>query len=230
MPELPEVETVVRDLRPVLVGQRITTVRAGRKRLRRAWSKKWAERLAGCRFEAVRRRGKWIVAELDGGPLLIFHLGMTGQLTLRPANDPLEGHTHLIFALDGGLQQLRYRDIRRFGSVTLYDDPAAWEAHLQQSKLGPEPFDLERVYWQAALAKTDRNLKAVLLDQRVVAGVGNIYADESLFVARLDPRRKGKDLRPAEAARLQNAIVKVLNRAIAARGSTIRNYVGGSGL
>src|SRR5262245_10365217 len=143
MPELPEVETVVRDLRPVLVGQRIATVRAGRKRLRRAWSKKWAERLAGCRFEAVRRRGKWIVAEL-GGPLLIFHLGMTGQLTLRPAGDPLEGHTHLIFALDGGLQQLRYRDIRRFGSVTLYDDPAAWEAHLHQSTHGHEPCGLER--------------------------------------------------------------------------------------
>jgi formamidopyrimidine-DNA glycosylase len=230
MPELPEVETVVRDLRPVLVGQRIEAVRAGRKRLRKAWSKKWADRLAGCRFEAVRRRGKWIVAELDSGPLLIFHLGMTGQLTVRSTDDPVEGHTHLVFTLSDGTRQLRFRDIRRFGSVTLFDDPRAWETFLHNSKLGPEPFDMEPDYWMTAVRKTDRNLKAILLDQRVVAGVGNIYADESLFVARLDPRWKGKNLKRAEAERLRTAIVEVLNRAIAARGSTIRNYVGGSGL
>ncbi len=228
MPELPEVETVVRELRPLLLGRRIAAVRAGRKHLRNRWRKQWESPVVGSSIRAVRRRGKWILVDLDPAGLLVMHLGMTGQLGvfsrgLRPPN-----HTHLFFGLDDGKEELRFRDTRRFGSVTWHPDAADWEATLD-AKLGPEPFHLDAGYWREALNRTGRNLKAILLDQSVVAGVGNIYADESLFVAKLDPRLRGEQIAAAEAERLRKAIVAVLNRAIESRGSSIRDYIGGSG-
>ncbi len=229
MPELPEVETVVRDLRPLLVGRRFAAVRAGRKRLRRPWKKDWVGRLVGARVEAVRRRGKWIVLDLDAGPRLVVHLGMTGQFTVNPADDPVRPHTHLVFDLDGGRHQLRFRDARRFGSVELFADEAAVQEFLA-GRLGPEPFDLDPAAFRAALRRTGRALKAVLLDQTVVAGVGNIYADEALHRAGLHPQRRGRAATDAETDRLRRAIAAVMARAIEHRGSTIRDYVGGSGL
>ncbi len=229
MPELPEVETVVRDLRPLLTGRRLASGKVSKHALRRPWSKAWAARLAGRRVEEVRRRGKWIVIALDDGAALVFHLGMTGQLTVVPAGEPVAGHTHLTIELDGGGQQLRFRDVRRFGSATLFPDAAALGRFFEVLGLGPEPFDLYPAAWRAALGRTGRCLKAVLLDQGIVAGVGNIYADESLFEARLHPARVARSLSAAEADRLRKAIATVLARAIKRRGSTIRDYVGGSG-
>lgn len=226
MPELPEVETVVRDLRPHVEGRRIVRVRVGDKPLRTAWSPEWADRLSGRRIAAVRRRGKWILIDLDDG-LLVVHLGMTGRLTAGAADRPVQEHTHVVVDLDDGTQ-VRFRDVRRFGSVTYYPDADDF-AVLLNGRLGPEPFDLRPAEFRRALAATARPLKAVLLDQRVVAGVGNIYADESLFEARLPPNRLGTKTAPAEADRLRKAIAKVLARAIDRRGSTIRDYVGGSG-
>lgn len=226
MPELPEVETVARDLRPLLVGRTITAVRAGPKRLRQKWSRAWAGRMCGRQVESIGRRGKWLLIHLDHG-VAVVHLGMTGQLTVGPRDRPIEPHTHLFFELDDG-GQLRFRDVRRFGGVTLFDDAAGVDKFLN-GKLGPEPFDLPKVYWRTALAKTRRCLKAVLLDQRVVAGVGNIYADEALFVARLRPARLGTATSPREADRLRRAIAAVLLEAVDARGSSIRDYIGGSG-
>jgi formamidopyrimidine-DNA glycosylase len=228
VPELPEVETVVRDLRPELVGRRIAAVRAGRKKLRTPWRPAWTADLPGQTVRAIRRRGKWIVLELDADHRLLVHLGMTGQFTIVPSGQPLAGHTHLVFDLDGG-RQLRFRDVRRFGSAALFD-AARLDAFFAASGLGPEPFDLPPGYWQKSLSATTRSLKAVLLDQRVVAGVGNIYADESLFEARLHPARRGCDLDAKEAGRLRRAVAAVLSRAIDRRGSSIRDYVGGSGL
>jgi formamidopyrimidine-DNA glycosylase len=230
VPELPEVETVVRDLRPLLVGRRLAAVTVSRHALRRPWSKAWGPLLAGRRVEAVCRRGKWIVLALDRGPRLVFHLGMTGQLTVVPAAEPVADHTHLVFGLDGGAAQLRFRDVRRFGGATLFGEPAQVERFFDELGLGPEPSDLDPRAWHQALRGTDRCLKAVLLDQRVVAGVGNIYADEALFEARLHPARKASGLTAAEAQRLRKAIATVLARAVERRGSTIRDYVGGSGL
>lgn len=229
MPELPEVETVVRDLRPRLVGQRIVAVRAGKKALRRPWTTAWGARILGRPVETVRRRGKWIVVDFEGSRCLVFHLGMTGRLTVHPPDEPNAPHTHLVFELERG-EQMRFNDIRRFGSATLFEQPAALEGFFAASRLGPEPFDLHARYWQGCLAATKRCLKAVLLDQTVVAGVGNIYADESLFAARLHPARLAAAVTKAEAERLRHAVVQVLRRAIARRGSSIRNYVGGSGL
>jgi formamidopyrimidine-DNA glycosylase len=226
VPELPEVETVVRELRPRLTGRRIERVWAGDKALRRPWDAAWAGRIAGRRVKAVRRRGKWILVDLDRG-LLVVHLGMTGRLTVVPAEGATVEHTHFVADLDNG-RQLRFRDVRRFGSVTLCSDVAEFESFLD-GRLGPEPFDLARAEFFKELQTTGRPLKAVLLDQRVTAGVGNIYADESLFEARLPPGRLGRDTTPAEAERLRKAIVMVLERAIRLRGSTIRDFVGGSG-
>jgi formamidopyrimidine-DNA glycosylase len=230
LPELPEVETVVRDLRPLLVGQRLGAVRVGRKRLRRPWSREWGRRISGQCVEEVLRRGKWIVVCLANGRRLVVHLGMTGQLTVVHRAVPIAEHTHLVFELRGGKAQLRFRDIRRFGSATVLNGPEALERFFRDAQLGPEPFELPRDYWRQAVSATTRCLKAVLLDQRVVAGVGNIYADESLFEARLPPSQLGRQTSALEADRLRFAIGKVLRRAIDRRGSSIRDYVGGSGL
>jgi formamidopyrimidine-DNA glycosylase len=230
VPELPEVETVVREVRPYLVGRHFTAVQTSRKKLRRRWSKDWAGMLLGSEITGVSRRGKWILLAFASGRHLVIHLGMSGQLTVVPTGESLQPHTHLIFALNQGDRQLRFRDIRRFGSATLFADRRSVERFFDQAGLGPEPFDLEAKYWRTCLAGTGRCLKAVLLDQRAVAGVGNIYADESLFTAGLHPGRLGRDLTAAEANRLRRAIARVLHRAIDRRGSSIRNYVGGSGL
>lgn len=229
MPELPEVETVVRDLRPHLQGRRLLSVEVSDKKLRRPWSDEDSAFVVGRKVKDVSRRGKWILFGLDRGSFLLVHLGMTGQLTIGPANRPREDHTHLTFALDKGLE-LRFRDIRRFGSATVLADEQARDQFFREAQLGPEPEDLDPREWAACLQKTDRPLKAALLDQRLVAGVGNIYADEALFEARLQPSRRAKDLTSREAERLRRAIGTVLSRAIERRGSSIRNYVGGSGL
>lgn len=229
MPELPEVETVVRELRPLLIGRQIAAVRSSTKHLRQRWRKQWESQVVGSTVRAMRRRGKWILVDLDPAGLLVLHLGMTGQLGVFSAGLKPQDHTHLFFALGNGEEELRFRDIRRFGSATWHPDTIEWESAVD-GKLGPEPFDLEPGYWRDALHRTERCLKAVLLDQSVVAGVGNIYADESLFSAKLDPRMRGEQLSAAQADRLRNAIVAVLTRAIESRGSSIRNYVGGSGL
>lgn len=229
MPELPEVETVVRDLRPCLQGCRITSIWKSRHGLRRSWKRVWNTQLEQRIIQDVRRRGKWIVVDLDDGRRILLHLGMTGQLTIHPLTDVERDHTHLIVGLDGE-KQLRFRDIRRFGSATLFADETELSAFFETMGLGPEPFDLPAGHWRKHLSATTRCLKAVLLDQRVVAGVGNIYADESLFLAKLHPERRGCDLEPAEAARLGRAVSAVLSKAIERRGSTIRDYIGGSGL
>ncbi len=227
MPELPEVETVVRDLRPLLIGRSLGKIAVSKKALRRKWSRAWEAQLLGKRVRAVERRGKWILLDL-GGPWLLVHLGMTGQFTVV-GNSPRETHTHIVFTLDDG-NELRFRDVRRFGSVTLYPDRAKLAAFFVNNRLGPEPFDCESAFWRDSLRSTKRNLKAILLDQSIVAGVGNIYADESLFEARLHPTLLGQAVKPKQAEALRQAIVAVLTRAIERRGSSIRDYIGGSGL
>ena len=228
MPELPEVETIVRDLRPLLMGRKIVGVRKSKKKLRRPWLAEWNASAIGAKVEGLRRRGKWILVDLAGGPVLRAHMGMSGQFTVVPATEPHPDHLHVVFELDNG-QELRLRDPRRFGSAEYFPDRDVVAARMN-AELGPEPFALDPGVFGTAVNGTTRNLKAILLDQTIVAGVGNIYADEALFRAKLHPARKGKSLKPDECDRLREAIEAVLTRAIESRGSTIRDYVGGSGL
>jgi formamidopyrimidine-DNA glycosylase len=153
---------------------------------------------------------------------------MTGQFTVAPASAPEPDHLHVVFSLDDG-NELRLRDSRRFGSAEYFPDRAAVEAEMD-AELGPEPFGIDPGYFRQTVRGTSRNLKATLLDQKAVAGVGNIYADEALFRAKLHPGRAGKSLSPGECDRLREAIEAVMTKAIESRGSTIRDYVGGSGL
>lgn len=157
MPELPEVETVVRDLRPMLVGRSFVKIAVGRKSLRRKWSRGWSALLVGQRVHSIGRRGKWILLEL-GEPRLLVHLGMTGQFTVVPADLTRETHTHIVFTLDDG-NELRFRDVRRFGSVTFFPSQMLVEQHFDDIRLGPEPFDLDVQAFRAVLSEVKRNLK-----------------------------------------------------------------------
>lgn len=227
MPELPEVETVVRDLRPLLTGRTITGVSVGPRNLRRPWKAAWTKHVVGRPIESLKRRGKWIAVGLTDSALLL-HLGMTGQLTVHAAGEPRADHTHLVYALDNG-HEWRFRDVRRFGSADWFATPGELDAFLAD-KLGPEPFDLDPTGFRESVRSSARCLKAILLDQSVVAGVGNIYADEACFRSGLWPGRRGHSLTKADCDRLREAIVAVLTKAIEGRGSTIKDYIGGSGL
>ena len=136
VPELPEVETVVRDLRPCLVDRKFASIRVGRRPLRRRWQRPWSDLIRGRTIQSVERRGKWIVIQLDG-PFLVIHLGMTGQLTVVAARRPLPDHTHFIFDLAETDQQLRFRDVRRFGSATCFADRLELNAFFESRRSGP---------------------------------------------------------------------------------------------
>jgi formamidopyrimidine-DNA glycosylase len=217
MPELPEVETVVRGLRASLVGRTITGMTAH-------WPRtivspeldEFAARIVDRRVQAVRRRGKYVLIDLDKGHLLI-HLKMSGRLLLVPASEPLDEYTHTIFDLNDG-HQLRFRDVRKFGRVYLVESPEEVTGHL-----GPEP--LEEAFtladFRQVLGRRTGRLKSLLLNQEFVAGLGNIYADESLYAAHLHPLRAADSLTAEEQARLYEAIRAVLRRAIVSRGTTL---------
>ncbi|MCS6865313.1 MAG: bifunctional DNA-formamidopyrimidine glycosylase/DNA-(apurinic or apyrimidinic site) lyase [Gemmataceae bacterium] len=234
MPELPEVETVVRDLRPALLGRTVLDVQYSRKKLRHPWQPRWNAQIRGLHITDLRRRGKWILVDCAGPtpsadpPLVRVHLGMTGQFTVATPHTPRPDHVHVIFQLDHG-DELRFRDPRRFGGVTFFAHRSEVEAAMN-AELGPEPLEIPVEYFRHSLRTSRRNLKAILLDQKTLAGVGNIYADEACFRARLHPGRRGHSLTPQECDRLRQAIETVIRRAIASRGSTIRDYIGGSGL
>ena len=227
MPELPEVETIRRALQARLVGRRFVEVVQRRPDLRFPLPARLPSRLRGRRIEAVRRRAKYLLAELDDGHVLIVHLGMSGRLVLGGA--PAGLHEHLTFGFDDGAV-LRFVDARRFGSVDL-TAAARLGAHPRLVDLGLEPLDpaFTGPALRAALGTTQTPLKVALMDQGRVVGVGNIYACEALFRARLSPRRAGGSLGTREATRLARAIQAVLAVAIHAGGSSLRDYVQADG-
>ena len=239
MPELPEVETIVTDLRPHLIGRTIVRCELAFPTIvRHPEPEQFVDGVVGQRIEAVDRRGKYILIHFAlpappappphewGGVLLVVHLGMTGQLRLV---DPLlvvslEKHTHAVFFLDDG-RELRYRDPRRFGRLLLGTEQGLISSK-KMPRLGPEPIDPEfaadELYRR--LRKRRAPLKAVLLDQGAVAGVGNIYADESLHRARLRPDRIAGTVSRKSARRLHESLRESLQTAIANRGSSVDTY------
>jgi formamidopyrimidine-DNA glycosylase len=223
MPELPEVETIARALGARLAGRRITALEQRRPDLRFPLPPRLVARLVGRQVLGVARRAKYILAELDDGQTLLLHLGMSGRLLFDgPAAGP---HEHLTFGFDDGTR-LRFVDPRRFGMLDL-TPTADLEAHPRLAGLGLEPLDpgFTGRALGAVLAGRRSPLKSALMDQRLVVGVGNIYACESLHRARLSPRRTAGFLRPIQAERLAAAVRTVLNEAIAAGGSSLRDYV-----
>ncbi|MEE8544357.1 MAG: bifunctional DNA-formamidopyrimidine glycosylase/DNA-(apurinic or apyrimidinic site) lyase [Alphaproteobacteria bacterium] len=230
MPELPEVETVCRGLAARLEGRTLVRVEQRRPDLRIPFPPRFAARLTGRRVERIGRRGKYILAFLEGGLVLIAHLGMSGRLTLSEAPAPAPGaHDHVILETDDGTI-VTFRDHRRFGLMTLCDE-AQLESHPLIAGLGPEPLgnEFNGPALSRALDGRRTSIKAALLDQRVVAGLGNIYVCEALYRARVSPRRLARSVPGARAERLARAVREVLADAIAAGGSSISDYVQADG-
>lgn len=222
MPELPEVETTVRGLRPVLLGRRLARVDPRRADLRRPFPPDLRQRLTGATVSALGRRAKYGLIATDRGDTMIFHLGMSGRWRIDPGEPGI--HDHLLVETDAG-RRLALNDPRRFGSVDLVrsDTVAAWPPF---AALGPEPLDasFDGAYLRTRLAARTAPIKALLLDQKVVAGLGNIYVCEALHIARIAPGRAGGSLSRARLDRLAVAVKQVLLAAIEAGGSTLRDF------
>ena len=226
MPELPEVETVMRGLRAQLEGRVIVRAETHRENMRWAFPPGLAARLTGARVDSFRRRAKYILMRLDGGASVLIHLGMSGRMNIGPRHpNAIPAHEHLTLETDDGWR-VGFVDPRRFGSVHLV--PTAEEdGHRLLAGLGPEPLAdaFTAASLSASLAGKRTPIKAALLDQRVVAGLGNIYVCEALFRARLSPRRSAHTVAGSRAAHLVPEIKATLAEAIAAGGSSLRDYV-----
>lgn len=223
MPELPEVETVVRDLRPHLPGRRIVDVEIPRGDVIRGDPGAFRSDVRGRRLEAVRRRGKNVVLPLDDGATVVVNLGMTGRLLRRPdGSDSPPDHLAVSFGLSGG-GHLLYDDVRRFGRLEVLDAPG-WRR--RSAELGPEPLDRELTGegLHARLQRSRAPIRSWLLDQGRIAGVGNIYANEVLWRAEVHPRRPARSLGPGEAGAVLSSLREVLTAAIRRRGTTIRDF------
>lgn len=221
MPELPEVETIARGLRGPLVGRQFTGVRVGWENLvARPTVEEFERGLVGQRILGVKRRGKYLVFALSSGGSLIVHLRMTGRLLIKNSDDELDKHDHLIFELDDG-RELRFNEMRKLGRVYLVDD----EDEVV-GELGPEPLDddFSPPDFAALLSGKRGMIKPLLLNQRFIAGIGNIYADEALFAARVHPERRADTLTTGEIERLYDAIRQVLRQGIENRGTTLTAY------
>ncbi|ASR51296.1 bifunctional DNA-formamidopyrimidine glycosylase/DNA-(apurinic or apyrimidinic site) lyase [Blastomonas fulva] len=222
MPELPEVETTVRGLAAVLQDVRLTSVVARRADLRRAFPVDLGQRMTGARIISLGRRAKYGLIETDRGDSMIFHLGMSGRWRIDP--EDIGTHDHLVMHTDSG-HVLSLFDPRRFGSVDLVET-AAIASFPSFAAMGPEPLgdDFTPAYLLERLKGRASPIKAMLLDQRIVAGLGNIYVCEALNMARISPLRAAGQIGPAKLKPLVTAIKSVLVDAIAAGGSTLRDY------
>jgi formamidopyrimidine-DNA glycosylase len=225
MPELPEVETVRRGLIPVLVGKRLVGVTQRRSDLRFPLPPAFAERLGGRRVEGIERRGKYLLIRLDDAEVWLAHLGMSGHFCVEAGDaPPLGPHDHVVILTEDGIT-VRFHDARRFGFMDLV--PAeGLDRHPHLASLGPDPLGPEFTagYLARQLAGRLSPLKAALLDQRVVAGMGNIYASESLFRAALSPKRTATTVQGRRAERLVAMIKEVFEDAIDAGGSSLRDH------
>lgn len=226
MPELPEVETVKNGMEQALKGRVVTSVEARRAGLRIPFPPDLKSSLEGRRIEDLGRRAKYILVTLEGGPVLVLHLGMSGRVALLPPEDKREPekHDHLVFGFDNDARMM-FADPRRFGMVFTVPQNEL-DDHKAFKNLGPEPLGnhFSGPVLVAALKGRKSTIKAALLDQRIIAGLGNIYVCEALYDAGISPLRLAGGVQEAEAEKLTVAIKDVLKRAIKAGGSTLRDY------
>lgn len=230
MPELPEVETVKRILEPQLKGRMVTEVTLNRPDIIAHPSPEaFRQVVSGARIKGMGRRGKFLLVLLENGCTVIVHLRMTGQLLVAPPDLPKEKHTHVIIGMDDGME-LRYVDARRFGRFWLIGD-GEQDTYSGISRLGPEPFDpdLNSAYLQQKLKNRRRSIKECLLDQSVVAGIGNIYGDEILFAAGIYPGCPACSLTGAQWDKLTAAIPEILKKGIEDNHMTAEEYLAGQG-
>src|SRR5271156_909939 len=230
MPELPEVETVARGLREALPGRRILAVRLEKTDFIDDPAA-MELRLPGSTVLQVRRLGKNLVVDLKNGVgeannlSLLIHLGMTGQIAIISPEAPVLKHTHVFLSLDDG-RELRYTDIRRFGRMAILSNG---EQERELGELGIEPLEISTEDFRARIGSRKAQIKALLLNQSVMRGIGNIYADESLWRAKIHPRKMGSKLTDDELKRLRRAVQDILSEAIRLRGSSVSDYVDSDG-
>ncbi len=232
MPELPEVETVRRGLAPVMEGQIIANAQVNRPDLRWPFPDRMADRLTGARVERLHRRSKYILADLNTGETLLVHLGMSGRMLVsgdplgRFVHDhpPAEKHDHVVLNMDTGAR-ITFNDPRRFGAMDLMKT-SEQEEHKLLAVLGPEPLanEFNDSYLTQALSKKMSPIKSALLDQRIIAGLGNIYVCEALFRAKISPQRKAARISNARISKLVPIIRDVITEAIEAGGSSLRDF------
>ena len=223
MPELPEVECVVRGLRPRITGKTIQRVTVRLPRIVLGSPLDLVENLPGLSFGETNRRGKLIILDLSQGFSLLVHLRMTGQLLFLPSSEAQSKHTHVIFHLNDGHYQLRYLDQRQFGWLQLVETTRL-KIHPQITQLGPEPLEISPGEFTRLIGSRRRQIKPLLLDQGALAGMGNIYADEALHRAHIHPLKRASDLSTAKLKDLHQAIQEVLTEAIDCSGSTVSHF------
>jgi formamidopyrimidine-DNA glycosylase len=220
MPELPEVETIARSIAPRIAGRRIAAVELLYRPLLRRGGRKGLAEMPGRRIVRIRRRGKMLLVECEGGRTLVFHLKMTGQFLFAAEGSPRDRHVRLLIRFEDGRDELRFRDVRKFGFLLCLDGEPE-RACGELAGLGPEPLEIGLPEFAAILGARRGRLKSLLLDQTRIAGIGNIYADEMLFAARIHPETPASSLRSDVVKRLYGAMRQTLASAIEAGGSTL---------
>ncbi len=228
MPELPEVETIVRDLRSLIVGRKIESVRVRLNKIVRTGPRRLTGFLKGAEVLATRRRGKFIVIELSSERYVVVHLKMTGQFLWGPAPRQWPKHVHLTIGFEEN-RTLMYRDMRQFGYFQGLD-ARAYTDWLNETQVGPDPFQITPDEFARRLSGRRGRIKPLLLDQRFLSGMGNIYTDEALFATGIHPLCPADQIEPEAACRLHEEICSILQEAIRLRGSTTRDYVGLKGV
>ncbi|MFC1905989.1 bifunctional DNA-formamidopyrimidine glycosylase/DNA-(apurinic or apyrimidinic site) lyase [Chloroflexota bacterium] len=225
MPELPEVETIKNDLLPYLLERSFTGVDLLAKSVKRPSAQEFCDLLIGAKIDRLTRRGKYLIFSLSNKYKLIIHLRMSGTLLLRKSNAEPDPYARVIFDLNDG-NQLRFCDVRKLGTIYLAEDEKSIIHNM-----GPEPLEPEFTaeILKERLEKRSAPIKAVLCDQKVIAGIGNMYADEILHEVKIHPLKKAGDLNDAEIKKIHTSIIKVLKKAIEKKGATVSNYTNASG-
>jgi len=226
MPELPEVEIIVRDLSSVLIGQKVMDAKFLNIQIREKYSYKRTSILKGRLLKSISRRGKNIIFHFTENMAMICHLKMTGRLLVKENSTLDNKHRHFFIIFEKS--KLHYYDVRKFGRICILKENNL-QNHPRLKKLGPEPFEIESQHFADIVKKRNKAIKPALLDQEIIAGLGNIYADESLFYAGIRPTLKASAISRVRLKRLHSSIIKVLNKAINKRGTSVDDYLDGFG-